>query len=422
MKTRFLLLFVLVSLLVVGCQSGGDEEPSAQVASAETALASAQATIAAQVTKIDSLTDVITDLQAAKPGDASELAQATIAALSAERDGAKMVAADSVATAVACATLEAEARAEIARSQGLPSTPGATQPTAEVGPTLPTAVEVAAGLLRDAATLAEAEAWGAALAKLEALAAMDDVIYDAEIATKLAYEVHYNLGLAAVEGSDIEGAAAHFDAALEANPDDPDVLKVKRLASLYLTGFKAEAKEDWAEAVNRYATLFSEVGGYVDVGVRLPSVRMAFGDALGAEEKWCEARDQYQAALAMVDTAQAVAKLADAEEKCTAASQPGRYVGQMLEPEDITKLTTNWTAVRGHVRNRAGQPMVGVTAKLSAYDWSATATTDGSGRYAFDFLDKELKFVVELLDLPSLAVEVETKFGFAAQVDFVESP
>jgi hypothetical protein len=76
--------------------------------------------------------------------------------------------------------------------------------------------------------------------------------------------------------------------------------------------------------------------------------------------------------------------------------------------------------VRGRVLDAQGQGMPGVTVRISAFDWSAQATTGPDGNYSFDGLGQPTVYTLILPDLTSEPVEVRLDWGRQAMVNFVE--
>ena len=419
MKTTLLTSVLLVALLAVACSTAPPSDLEAE-------LASSRATTTAQAAKVEALTDLLGEMQSTRNAQevAAASALATVTAAASEREGAQLRAADAEATGAALATQVADLQAEILRLMAELATatalPQATAPSPATATPAPTEDTRAQEMLSQAQDLLDNKEWETAAAKLVELRALD-AAYEAEAVTKMLFQAYYNLGLEQVAAGEIEEAAGSFDQALQVQPNDPDALEQRRLASLYEAGVKAAGK-DWAEAVKRLGTLYGEAPGYADVAARLLAARVAYGDALVEAESWCQAQDQFAGAMELEESDDLKAKWQAAEKKCTAATKPGVYVGEFTGYEDITKITTTWAAVRGSVSNMAGKPMIGITVQLQAFDWSARATTDGVGKYAFDFLTNELTFTVSLVDLESEPAEARTKFGQAAIVDFAETP
>jgi tetratricopeptide (TPR) repeat protein len=410
-KKRLCVLLILIGLAVGAC---GVDTPANEL---ETSLQQAYATQTAQAAKSDALLEVVAELQATRSVqsqavlDAQALAtqaveqssswQEQIAQLKAERD--------TQATQVAEAQLQATRMTnEIAKLQGIPT------------PTLDAAgnrrVEA---LFQKALTLYEQDRWDEAAAKLGEIQILD-ATYRPEQVTSRLFESYYRGGLGHLAEGQVDEAARRFARALELRADDQAAQEQQALAELYLAGQSAWNTADWSAAVEAFDALYELDPNYVDVNARLREAHVRYGDALAEEERWCAARDQYAAAQELEETTAVDIKRERARTRCGTSAERGTYVGRFVGYEDLTKITTNWAAIRGNVTTAQAKAVPGITVQIQAYDWSARATTDGNGRYAFDFLTNELTFTVSLIDLPSEPTKALTKFGHAAQVDFVE--
>jgi len=91
--------------------------------------------------------------------------------------------------------------------------------------------EVVEQLYRDARGAYDRREWEAAIAKLEELRALDASYEEAE-AKSLLFWSYYNHGLTLVNETRVQEAIRRFDQALELQPNHPDVLGQRHLASL----------------------------------------------------------------------------------------------------------------------------------------------------------------------------------------------
>jgi hypothetical protein len=96
----------------------------------------------------------------------------------------------------------------------------------------------------------------------------------------------------------------------------------------------------------------------------------------------------------------------------------GRFVGQFLgyEDVDITEMR-----IRVCVFDASGSGVPGAWVGISAHDWtSEPKEVEADGCCEFAGLTEDLEFVVELAGLPCDPVQIETRWGKEAQVNFVE--
>lgn len=290
-------------------------------------------------------------------------------------------------------------------------------------------------LYREARTSYDQHDWEQAIAKLEELRVLDKVYQQQGTDTLLFWSYYYH-GLALVNEGRMEEAVHRFDQALELQPNQPDAVGQRHLASIYVSGLRYW-EADWEKAIEMFASLFKIEPNYRDVRQRLHDAHVRYGDLLAQEEAWCRARDQYNEALAIAPTQEIANRRDSAAQKCSAepgetpkpgtpvaatpTAQPGVFIGQFDGYEDIRQITTEWVRVRGRVVNVAGAGVPGLTVKIQAFDWSGTAFTDINGEYGFDFLTHAVTYTLSLVEVPSAPVEVMGQFGMIAKVNFVET-
>jgi len=100
----------------------------------------------------------------------------------------------------------------------------------------------------------------------------------------------------------------------------------------------------------------------------------------------------------------------------------GMFVGKFEGYVKAPNIPSDRASVRGKVVDANGNPMVGQTLQLSAFDWHIDAHTGGDGTYAFDWLNNELTFTVTPLSFPGNPVDVMTDFGRAGIVNYRQQP
>jgi tetratricopeptide (TPR) repeat protein len=297
--------------------------------------------------------------------------------------------------------------------------------------------DLAARLYQEARNFYDQGAWEQAIGKLEELRTLDAGL-NREDAEAMLFDAYYNRGLALVEEGRMAEAVRLFDKALELRPENPDVLGQRNLASLYAAGL-GYWQADWPQAIAKFEALYELEPEYRDVRQRLHDAHLYYGDLLAEQGEWCSAQAQYDRALAIIPT-EAIAQRRDqAGQACeqgapppeampgtppaeATPAEPGTFVGRFIGYQDISDITNKWAPIRGQLIDVNGEGVPGKAVKIQAFDWSATATTDGNGEFGFEFLDKELTFTLTLIDLPHEPVKVATKIGQRAQVEFVEQP
>ena len=315
---------------------------------------------------------------------------------------------------------EATAKLEAARSD-----PGA-QPT----PTPDAQLELTENLYNQGRTLYDQQEWDAAIARFEELRALDPTYQQGDVG-RLLFWSYYNSGLALVNQGRMQEALHRFDSALEVHPDHPDALGQQNLATLYATGL-GYWQADWPAAIARLKDVYAIEPNYRDVRQRLHDAHVFYGDFLAQQGRWCDAQDQYAAALQVISTQEITNRQADAASRCagvtpapgtpdpavTPAPQ-GTFVGELTGYDPIASRDAQ---IRGRVLDRVGNPVSGQVVRIQAFDWTTFATTDSIGEFGFEALNQELTFTLTLLELPHEPLEVPAQFGQRALVVFREQP
>jgi len=303
-----------------------------------------------------------------------------------------------------------------------------------VAPT-PTSVlilDTAATYFSDGRSLYERGLWDEAIAKLEAVLALDPTYKQQEVADML-FACYYNSGIQLASEDRMEEALLRWNLALEIRPGDAGVKRQQKLASLYLSGM-GYWQADWEQAIENFAELYEMQPGYKDVAQRLHDARVSYGDRLYETQQWCVAQAQYEGALEVRDSPEVRAKLDDTTSQCanppegTGTPEPGTgtpappggiFVGRFVE---YLSIEEHLMLVRGHVYDVSGKGMPGIQVRISAYDWSAFAVTDGAGLFSFDGLSNPLTYTLTLIDLPVQPVDVLAQESRLAWTEFRQTP
>jgi tetratricopeptide (TPR) repeat protein len=307
-----------------------------------------------------------------------------------------------------------------------------TLSTAKPTATVNTQRDLLDQLIRQARQFYEQREWEKTLDALEQVRTLDAAYQEADV-KNMFFRSAFNQGLLLVSGGRIEEAIRRFDQALEVQPNNPDAVGQRHLASLYMNGLSFW-EANWARSVENFGALYQIEPNYRDVRQRLHDAYVNYGDVLGGQGSWCEARAQFDAALKIIITKEVSDRQAEAARNCGAGVSPtkpgappagtpaptGTFVGKFTGYEDIRNIQTNWAGVNGRVVNAQGLGVPGKAIKISAFDWSATATTDGEGKFGIGFLNHEITFTLTLIDMPVKPVDFAAKFGMLAKIEFVE--
>lgn len=304
--------------------------------------------------------------------------------------------------------------------------------TAAPTPTSLIILDTAAPHFSDGRSLYERGMWGEAIAELEAVLALDPTYKQQEVADML-FPCYYNSGIQLASEDRMEEALLRWSLALEIRPGDAGVKRQQKLASLYLAGM-GYWQADWEQAIENFAQLYEIQPGYKDVAQRLHDAHISYGDQLYETQQWCVAQAQYEGALELHDSPEVRAKRDDATSQCTnppeGAGTPepvtktpappgGTFVGRFVEYMDIEE---HLMLVRGHVYDIGGDGVPGIQVRISAYDWSAIAVTDGAGLFSFDGLSNPLTYTLTLIDLPVQPVDVLAQESRLAWIEFKQMP
>ena len=300
-------------------------------------------------------------------------------------------------------------------------------------PTSVIVLDTAATYFGDGRSLYERGLWDEAIAKLEAVLALDPTYKQQEVADML-FACYYNSGIQLVAEDRMEEALLRWSLALEIRPGDAGVRRQQKLASLYLVGM-GYWQADWEQAIENFVQIYEIQPGYKDVAQRLHDARVSHGDQLYETQHWCVAQAQYKGALEIYDSPEVRVKRDDASSHCanppegTETPEPGTsetpsppggtYVGRFVEYKSIEE---HLMLVRGHVYDVGGDGVPGVQVRISAYDWSAVAVTDGAGLFSFDGLSNPLTYTLTLIDLPVQPVDVLAQESRLAWTEFRQAP
>ncbi len=326
----------------------------------------------------------------------------------------------------------AEAREQLASVQALIED--------QAMPTSAAVGEAAITLQGEALAFYADEQWEEAIVKLERLRRLDSS-FEREEVEEMLLNAYYQQAMCLMDAAELEEALAHLDDALKIRPDDSSIAQQRLWLSLYLAG-KTQWGVDWERVVETFRELYELKPDFLDVEQKLHDAHLNLGDLHYEEGAWCVAEQQYAAALQIMVTQMGMTKRDEARELCakaisaatpsvipaamptqptipTVASSPlvRVYVG---ESAGYVEADETAVRIRVHVINALGDGMSGVEVEISAYDWRDTAVTDADGYCEFAGLNQQMEFTLILTQLSCTPVQVSTRLGSAAQVNFVE--
>jgi tetratricopeptide (TPR) repeat protein len=136
------------------------------------------------------------------------------------------------------------------------------------------------------------------------------------------FTAYEGLGREALEEEDLDNALRYFDQALEIRPDAADLAEVRRLTSSYRTALSAFARENWSQAADQFRAVYVIDPDFLDVTENLYQSHVELGNQFAERDIWCDAAQNYRAAL----TIQADDDISDqaiaAERQCSVVSTP----------------------------------------------------------------------------------------------------
>lgn len=157
----------------------------------------------------------------------------------------------------------------------------------------------------DTAKLAiDAGRWEDAIALLTALQQAGDT---SEEVSGLLYNAYLSLAIQQERQDKFEAALSTLDQALDVRPNATEAQGVRNTIAAYLDVLTLSGA-DWEKAVATLEKLYALDAGYRDVRERLQRAHMQYGDALIADQDWCNAVAQYDAAIAIQVTPGSISK------------------------------------------------------------------------------------------------------------------
>jgi len=275
--------------------------------------------------------------------------------------------------------------------------------------------------------------WAEVIVQAETLMAADPTFERVEV-DRMLFDAYYNSGQQLVEQDRITEAARLFERALLLKPNDAQAAEAIEMATLYSDAL-SYWNADWGQTIAILAQLYDMAPNYRDVRARMLEATRSYGDQLAESGAWCEAEKQYAASLAIAGDAKTEAKFQEAKTNCiqvgpmptpgpggTPSPFPkapsGAFTGRITK---LIETDGNRMFIRGQVFDKKAKPVVSTRVQIKAWDWSASAVTDGSGQYSFDGLNNPVTYTLTLLDHECLPVDAPGIWGKITWVDFQEA-
>jgi len=279
--------------------------------------------------------------------------------------------------------------------------------------------------------------WQATFEQADRLLALD-VTHERAAVDQMLFDAFYQSGQELVQADRVREAVRLYDRALDLQPDNTQVQLAKRSANLYLTAMGYWGA-DWSKTTENLSTLYGLDPEFRDVKERLHGAHVRYAEQLGEQGEWCQAVDEYTAALAIrADTVITVARQ-QAQTNCQSSPQTldpeangpnqppaplvpdvdsGSFYGVLRERSGVGGKKI---FIRGQVKDVQGAPLKSAQVKIQAWDWSAVAVTDATGQYAFDGLTNPVTYTLVILDMNCVPFDVVGELGQITWVDFFQA-
>ncbi|MHB1354943.1 MAG: hypothetical protein ACYCZF_03085 [Anaerolineae bacterium] len=244
--------------------------------------------------------------------------------------------------------------------------------------------------------------------------------YQSDRLIPMLFTAYKTAGDLAVEEDRLSEAIRLFDRALAIIPDDPTVTTSRQQAALYLAA-SSYWGADWQRAIDTFAQLVNLDINYRDAFQRLYQAHVEYADDSANNGDWCLAASEYALANQLIDSSDIQDKQVTAEVNCANKPTPlpqatsGSYIGRIVEQKPADNKLVY---IGGYVLDYQNKPVPSMRVKISAFDWSAIATTDSGGHYSFDGLTSPVTYTITLLDVTVTPAEVGGKLSQFTQVNF----
>ncbi|MCE5259002.1 MAG: zinc ribbon domain-containing protein [Chloroflexi bacterium] len=226
----------------------------------------------------------------------------------------------------------------------------------------------------------------------------------------------------AVDEDRLGDAVRYLDQALVIKPDDETASTMRQLAVLYQEG-SSQFGADWESAISTFEQLAALDINYKDVYSKLYNAHLGYAAEADEAGSYCLAAEQYALANEMIADDNVAALQSQAEINCASQptdlppAAPGTFIGQIVRTD---AAESQKIYIGGYVLSADNKAVKSVRVKISAFDWSAVATTDSGGHYSFDGLTTATTYTLTLLDVAAAPVDVPCELGQFFQVNFVQ--
>jgi TolB protein len=263
---------------------------------------------------------------------------------------------------------------------------------AQVTPTSETRLSAAALLYRQAVPHYESGNLAQAIAVLDELRGLD-ADYQRENVETMLVTAHHQLGLNAVQASQLDEAASHFEAVLGLKPEDEKAQQELNLLNLYSAAIN-HWERDWSAAIQALKSLYALAPDYKDVQARLHNAHVFHAQAYADEGDWCRAAEEYAAAVQIFPLEADVDKRDDATFRCQATAEAPRATATP-RPSATPAITPRATTAPTAPIAVAGKGQIAFT----SYD----AVRQRQDIYVVDLSSGEAEILREMASQPAFA-------------------
>ena len=270
---------------------------------------------------------------------------------------------------------------------------------AQVTPTSETRRDAAALLYRQAVPPYESGDLAQAVAVLQELRSLDPDYQRENVETMLIF-AHYQLGVNAVQGNLLDEAAQHFEAVLVLRPEDEKAQEQLNLLNLYAVALN-NWERDWSAAIQALKGLYALAPEYKDVQARLHNAHMFRAQAYADAGDWCQASEEYAAAVEVFPLEADVDKRDDAAFRCQATAEAPIFTPTpAMTPRPtatraVTPQATSATSAPTAVPAAAGTGQIAYT--------SFDAVRQRYDIYVVDLAHGEVEVLQDLASQPAFA-------------------
>ncbi|MCB0044361.1 MAG: PD40 domain-containing protein [Caldilineaceae bacterium] len=253
------------------------------------------------------------------------------------------------------------------------SSPAESEPTADSAATPAPTLTALEQKWADARAAYNNGEWAKAVEMLDDIHT-EDPAFEADAIEDMLFNSYVNLSAQEDHSNNLEDALTWVDAALELRPNETQLRTARTMAANYLAAL-TNAGDDWTETVRLLDELYLINPTYRDVEERLQTALITLGDELSAEEKWCDAAEQYIAAIEIDVTPGLIDKRDIARDHCRGNAQATNTNGSTTPTQRSAAASSTASSTPSPARATPTKPSVVAAATDAARKATATPTS-----------------------------------------------